>query len=192
MALIVCPECGNQVSDQARMCPKCGYLLQESKTDKAKKWVLGRKNVIIFLVTVIFLGALTFFALRTGLNDYEKQALENCQALQQVLKNPQSFSLCGDIYACPEEDDYYDFETIYYISYSGTNSYGGVVQHMAVFNGNKYMGDYSDEESDFYDEEDYSYFVLACFPYKLCQNNNNFDELISIDSDKIMHHLEKN
>ena len=25
MALIVCPECGKQVSDQAESCPHCGY-----------------------------------------------------------------------------------------------------------------------------------------------------------------------
>jgi hypothetical protein len=28
MALIHCPECNNQISDQAPSCPQCGYLLQ--------------------------------------------------------------------------------------------------------------------------------------------------------------------
>lgn len=189
MALIVCPECGNQVSDQARMCPKCGYLLQKSKTEKAKKWVLGRKNVFIFLIAIIFLGVVIFGILRGGLNNYEKQALENCRALQQALINPQSFSLYGDVYVYPSQDE--DFGTIYYISYSGTNSYGGVVQQLAVFEGNTYLGDYEDEKSDFYNEDEYYHFELAIFPYELCENNNNFDELIHIDPDKIMRHLEK-
>ena len=25
MTLIPCPECGNQISDKALMCPNCGY-----------------------------------------------------------------------------------------------------------------------------------------------------------------------
>ena len=168
MALIVCPECGNQVSDQAHMCPKCGYLLQESKSGKAKKWVLERKKLLIFLIAITSLGFLVFSALGSSLNDYEKQALENCQALQRALKNPQSFSLCGDIYVDSRQDDDFGFETVYYISYSGTNSYGGVVQQMAVFDGNKYLGDYEDEKSDFYDEDEYYRFKLACFQYELC------------------------
>ena len=30
MALIKCPECGNDVSDQAASCPRCGYPVQRS------------------------------------------------------------------------------------------------------------------------------------------------------------------
>lgn len=30
MALIKCPECGNQVSDHAAACPKCGYPIAKS------------------------------------------------------------------------------------------------------------------------------------------------------------------
>jgi len=29
MALINCPECGRQVSDQAKNCPDCGYPINE-------------------------------------------------------------------------------------------------------------------------------------------------------------------
>lgn len=28
MALIICPECGSQISDTAKVCPKCGYVLK--------------------------------------------------------------------------------------------------------------------------------------------------------------------
>lgn len=31
MALIRCPECGSQVSDNARSCPKCGYSFTKMK-----------------------------------------------------------------------------------------------------------------------------------------------------------------
>ncbi|MCZ8331004.1 MAG: zinc ribbon domain-containing protein [Flavobacterium sp.] len=31
MALINCPECGNQISDQAEKCPNCAYPINEKK-----------------------------------------------------------------------------------------------------------------------------------------------------------------
>lgn len=31
MALIECPECGKEISDNARSCPKCGYVFQKTK-----------------------------------------------------------------------------------------------------------------------------------------------------------------
>lgn len=33
MALIICPECGKEISDQAQMCIHCGYPLQEARAD---------------------------------------------------------------------------------------------------------------------------------------------------------------
>jgi ribosomal protein L7/L12 len=33
MALIKCPECGNEISDQAAACPKCGYPCQPEKPE---------------------------------------------------------------------------------------------------------------------------------------------------------------
>ena len=31
MALVYCPECDSQVSDQAIACPKCGYPIAKNK-----------------------------------------------------------------------------------------------------------------------------------------------------------------
>lgn len=42
MALIICPECGKQVSDQAKLCPDCGYPLQ--KSIKSNKTAEKRAN----------------------------------------------------------------------------------------------------------------------------------------------------
>ena len=33
MALIKCPECGQEVSDRASQCPKCAFPIAEMKTD---------------------------------------------------------------------------------------------------------------------------------------------------------------
>ena len=50
MALIQCPECNNEISDQARKCKFCGYPIRKSKTSKHK---FGKKFIII--VACIFL-----------------------------------------------------------------------------------------------------------------------------------------
>jgi hypothetical protein len=34
MSLIKCPECSNEISDKAKLCPKCGW-----KAPKSKLWV---------------------------------------------------------------------------------------------------------------------------------------------------------
>lgn len=36
MALVHCPECGTEVSDSARTCPKCGYPLKPQVTPNAQ------------------------------------------------------------------------------------------------------------------------------------------------------------
>ena len=37
MSLIKCPECGNDVSDSAEICPKCGYGIKKYLNEKADK-----------------------------------------------------------------------------------------------------------------------------------------------------------
>ena len=39
MALITCPECGKQISDQAEACPNCGYPLKAKKEQQQKESV---------------------------------------------------------------------------------------------------------------------------------------------------------
>ena len=72
MGLIVCPECGNKVSDRASACLKCGYPVSEMLEKKAfeeqeicnqmelnKKRVLRKriKYLIIILIVFVFGGA---------------------------------------------------------------------------------------------------------------------------------------
>ena len=37
MAMINCPECGKEISDNAKSCPNCGYSLKKSFKKKSKK-----------------------------------------------------------------------------------------------------------------------------------------------------------
>lgn len=57
MALIKCPECGNDVSTKATECPNCGCPLNEaafSNENKTKK-KLSVKKIIIAVVALIFI-----------------------------------------------------------------------------------------------------------------------------------------
>ena len=62
MALIVCPHCGNQVSENANMCPSCGNNPHQKPRKKWKK----KEYIILFSVitAVIAVVVLLFLALR--------------------------------------------------------------------------------------------------------------------------------
>lgn len=49
MALIKCPECGNEVSDKADACPKCGYPISEMNANLTEKLVGASVNDSIVL-----------------------------------------------------------------------------------------------------------------------------------------------
>lgn len=51
MALIYCKECGNQISQQARSCPKCG-----SPQKKSNSWIL-----IVVIILILGGGAVFYF-----------------------------------------------------------------------------------------------------------------------------------
>ncbi len=48
MALITCPECGRDISDQAVSCPGCGYVLKKSEpvpqSQPQPQWSTARKT----------------------------------------------------------------------------------------------------------------------------------------------------
>lgn len=55
MAIIQCPECGNQVSDKAPACPKCGNPMQPVIIERTgKKWKLAKLiSWLVFIAGVI-------------------------------------------------------------------------------------------------------------------------------------------
>lgn len=52
MALINCPECNKEISDQAKICPNCGYR------NKVKYPKVRKKTILIFLFFVIFASSM--------------------------------------------------------------------------------------------------------------------------------------
>lgn len=64
MALINCPECGKEVSDQAKTCAHCGYPIsssQKKKDGKSKPLVL--KWLMLVVTTVAVLGVVVYILL---------------------------------------------------------------------------------------------------------------------------------
>lgn len=71
MALIKCPECGNDVSTFAQQCPHCGHvLIQKSHSSKYNKE--NRKYAIIGCILFIIGFAFQFIA---------KEIYKNCRAV---------------------------------------------------------------------------------------------------------------
>lgn len=68
---------------------------------------------------------------------YEWLALETCETLQNMCKDPSSFTLYDDIYIYESED----IGAILYIDYGAKNSYGTMKRGLAIFDMNGYVGD---------------------------------------------------
>lgn len=65
MALIVCPECGREISDQARCCPNCGYKPKPSKAPKPQLTPEQKKKRLLILlgagILLVLLGVGYYF-----------------------------------------------------------------------------------------------------------------------------------
>lgn len=65
MALIICPECGNSISEHAPICPHCGFPKKTTRTDfrdPPRKLTLKEKIFIIAIAA----GLLLFYAWACG------------------------------------------------------------------------------------------------------------------------------
>ena len=67
MALIICPECGKQVSDQAITCPGCGYPIARTESYTEDRSVMEKNTEryymaghLIAVTSCILAGAATF------------------------------------------------------------------------------------------------------------------------------------
>lgn len=59
MALINCPECGKEISDEAKTCPNCGKPLRKSKE---KKKINKKAVIIIFtIIGLVVIGGVVGF-----------------------------------------------------------------------------------------------------------------------------------
>ena len=111
MALINCPECGKEISDQAISCPNCGYRVAENivqskpfSAEEAKK----KKKKIIYIVgaVVAFLVVIVAMNVHTNTsNPFEKldkgmSQSKVCELLGEpsYIREDQEFSILIDRY----------------------------------------------------------------------------------------------
>ena len=77
MALIKCPECGNQISDKAESCPKCGYELNKKETpttsdNKVASSFMNKGNIkYILIILAIIVAGFLFFKIITILEQVQ-------------------------------------------------------------------------------------------------------------------------
>lgn len=80
MAIIKCPECGQQMSDNAKTCPHCGYNIKKHFTKHNN--TNGNKYVyIVIIVTLCIIGLIAWRAYTT------KAKQEAREAAQEWLDN---------------------------------------------------------------------------------------------------------
>src|SRR5699024_10336211 len=72
MSLIKCKECGNEISDEAKICPKCGV-----KTEKANQ---QSKSIKILVIAILIIGIIIAIFVIKKTNDpiyqYSREAIK--------------------------------------------------------------------------------------------------------------------
>lgn len=71
MAIIKCPECEQQMSDNAKICPHCGYQYKKEKQKVYRKQIYKSKPFIAF--ALILLGVVIAISI-TAFQDYQRKA----------------------------------------------------------------------------------------------------------------------
>lgn len=82
MAIIKCPECGQQMSDNVKTCPHCGYQYKKEKQNAYRKQIYKSKPFIAF--ALILLGAITTISVIV-FQDYQRKAENERQRFEREL-----------------------------------------------------------------------------------------------------------
>lgn len=86
MSLIVCPECKKRVSDTARTCPHCGYMLNAEQVKHRNKIISWA--IVSLLLLVLGIGICIYI---TSEKANEKQAQEAFYEALQESSMPGSY-----------------------------------------------------------------------------------------------------
>lgn len=74
MALIICPECGKEVTDTVKTCIHCGYPIKKQKVE-----IPVKKTSILTIVSLVVLVCIVIFILSNRLNDTEESAVQQVE-----------------------------------------------------------------------------------------------------------------
>ncbi|MDE6014964.1 MAG: zinc-ribbon domain-containing protein [Acetatifactor sp.] len=97
MALITCPECNREVSDQAKTCPHCGYKLPKTKKELSP---LQKKKQVMVIAGVF----LAFVVIGAGYFFFSPRTVEWCcyhHISDATCTEPEICSRCGRIWGEP-------------------------------------------------------------------------------------------
>ena len=112
MALIKCPECGKEISDQAENCPNCGYPIKNQSTNNvnnnqqnsnklnnSQKTIVALNKKTKYIIAgavcclVILIGALFYMKTNITLSDEERAVVLSINELQNNLNVSNSISV---------------------------------------------------------------------------------------------------
>lgn len=150
MALINCPECGQEVSNQAPACIHCGYPLNEeiplenksnlipTKVAKTKLALAKKQKVIVSVcfVAVVVIAYLGLFHLGTEEKYTYDLIIENAGD----FKNPKGIEVISGTAGWSDEDE----EPYAFVCITSTNGYGAERAGYYLF-GLDYVYDVSDD-----------------------------------------------
>ena len=86
MALVQCPECGKEISDQAISCPNCGYTMRKEENIANAvvvpvKRAPNKRLIVVACVVVLLAAVLVAFRSRVG---YIKRTAPLIRAAQSL------------------------------------------------------------------------------------------------------------
>lgn len=89
MALINCPECNKEISDQADNCPNCGFPIKQSIPNKkfSKKRI---RFIVLVLVFVLLVGGAATWIILNNIAIAEASAIASQQAEASALASQQA------------------------------------------------------------------------------------------------------
>lgn len=96
--------------------------------------------VIVLLLSVLLVGC----GKKHVLTEDESYAAKDVRKLQSMMVSPDSFVLRDNIFVVKEDEK----PKYCFISYSARNSYGVMLQGVAMFEDHEYLGDYYTYEED--------------------------------------------
>lgn len=133
MALIKCPECGQEVSNLAPACIHCGYPLNEEQPVAAQqsttiqkpaitKKPITKKQKLIAVVCVVAVIIIACFSL-FHLGEDEQYAYDLMISNAHSFKNPKGAEVLSGCAGYMEDED----EAYAFLRISASNSYGASV-----------------------------------------------------------------
>ena len=156
MALVNCENCGAEISDKAKACPKCGEITKEAvdltllcpecgeKIEKGMKvcsncgYILSRKSrnkkIGIIIGIVIVLIAIIGIIISMMSKNNNSHIIDACKEIRKSLSNPNSLSLL-EIYTSEKQSTDTTIDYVYrvYVVYKYTNNYDGKEEGVALY-----------------------------------------------------------